>query len=115
MDRDDVPEILRRLERWRESHRGRSVLYRVTWVAAGFLVLLTGLAMTVLPGPAVVVIPLGLAMLSLEFVWAERLLDVSVRRGLRAKESWPTRRLVVLGFGTACAVTATTVAVFLYL
>ncbi|HEY6032383.1 MAG TPA: PGPGW domain-containing protein [Gaiellaceae bacterium] len=115
MDRDDLPAILHRLERWRETHRNRGVLYRVTWVLSGFVVLLTGLAMTVLPGPAVVVIPLGLAMLSLEFVWAERLLDVSVRRGLQAKNSWPTRRLVILGFGTACAVTATSVALLLYL
>lgn len=115
MDRDDVPEIFERLERWRESHQGRHVLFRLGWVLAGFAVLLTGIAMTVLPGPAVVVIPLGLAMLSLEFVWAERLLDVSVRRGLQAKNSWPTRRLVILGFGTACAVTATSVALLLYL
>lgn len=83
MDRDDVPEIFERLERWRESHQGRHVLFRLGWVLAGFAVLLTGIAMTVLPGPAVVVIPLGLAMLSLEFVWAERLLRTSVRTGLR--------------------------------
>ena len=55
MDRDDVPEIFERLERWRESHQGRHVLFRLAWVLAGFAVLLTGLAMTVLPGPAVVV------------------------------------------------------------
>jgi len=83
VDRDDLPAILQRLERWRETHKSRGVLYRVTWVLSGFVVLLTGLAMTVLPGPAVVVIPLGLAMLSLEFVWAERLLHTSVRTGLR--------------------------------
>lgn len=41
----------------------------------GFTVLLIGLAMVVLPGPAVVVIPLGLAILATEFIWARRLLD----------------------------------------
>jgi len=40
----------------------------------GFTVLLIGLAMTVLPGPAIIVIPLGLAILATEFVWAQRLL-----------------------------------------
>ena len=34
--------------------------------------LLIGLALLVLPGPAFVVIPLGLAILSTEFMWAKR-------------------------------------------
>ncbi|HYG35255.1 MAG TPA: PGPGW domain-containing protein, partial [Clostridia bacterium] len=40
----------------------------------GSVVLLVGLAMLVLPGPAFVVIPLGLVILSAEFPWAKRLL-----------------------------------------
>ena len=40
----------------------------------GFTILLIGIAMIVLPGPAVVMIPLGLAILATEFVWARRLL-----------------------------------------
>ena len=40
----------------------------------GFTVLLIGLAMIVLPGPAFIVIPLGLAILATEFVWARSLL-----------------------------------------
>ena len=38
------------------------------------MILLGGLAMLVPPGPAFVVIPVGLAMLALEFEWAEQLL-----------------------------------------
>ena len=41
----------------------------------GTTVLLIGLALLVLPGPAFVVIPLGLAILATEFVWARRWLD----------------------------------------
>lgn len=41
----------------------------------GGTVLLVGLAMMVLPGPAVVVIPAGLAILATEFVWARKLLQ----------------------------------------
>jgi tellurite resistance protein TerC len=41
----------------------------------GFTVLLIGVAMIVLPGPAIIVIPLGLAILATEFIWAERLLN----------------------------------------
>jgi uncharacterized protein (TIGR02611 family) len=40
----------------------------------GFTVLAIGLAMIVIPGPAVVVIPIGLAILATEFVWAKTLL-----------------------------------------
>ncbi len=40
----------------------------------GFTVLVTGIAMIVLPGPAIVVIPIGLAILATEFVWARSLL-----------------------------------------
>jgi hypothetical protein len=37
-------------------------------------VLAIGIAMIVLPGPAIVVIPLGLGILATEFVWARSLL-----------------------------------------
>lgn len=40
----------------------------------GTTILLFGFALVVLPGPAVVVIPLGLAILATEFAWARRLI-----------------------------------------
>ena len=40
----------------------------------GFTVLLIGVAMVVLPGPAFIVIPIGLGILATEFVWANKLL-----------------------------------------
>jgi uncharacterized protein (TIGR02611 family) len=40
----------------------------------GLSVVLVGIVMLVTPGPAVVVIPAGLALLATEFVWARRLL-----------------------------------------
>jgi len=47
---------------------------RLIIAVIGFTVLLIGLAMIVLPGPAIVVIPIGLAILATEFVWARNLL-----------------------------------------
>ena len=44
-------------------------------IVAGFTVLVAGIAMIVLPGPAVVVIPIGLAILATEFIWARKLLN----------------------------------------
>ena len=48
---------------------------RIIIAVIGFTVLAAGVAMIVLPGPAVVVIPLGLAILGLEFAWARRWLQ----------------------------------------
>jgi tellurite resistance protein TerC len=53
----------------------------------GFAVLAVGLLMLVLPGPAIVVIPLGLAILATELAWARRLLQRSDRRGSEMQES----------------------------
>jgi len=50
-------------------------LRRAVVAVIGFTVLAIGLAMVVLPGPAIVVIPLGLTVLATEFVWARRLLQ----------------------------------------
>ena len=47
---------------------------RLVRIVVGFTVLLIGIAMVVLPGPAVVVIPIGLAILATEFVWAKKLM-----------------------------------------
>jgi uncharacterized protein (TIGR02611 family) len=43
---------------------------RVAVSVVGGSVLIVGVAMLVLPGPGLVVIPLGLAILGLEFAWA---------------------------------------------
>jgi hypothetical protein len=40
----------------------------------GFSIVGIGIAMIVLPGPAVIVIPIGLGILATEFVWAKNLL-----------------------------------------
>jgi hypothetical protein len=46
---------------------------RIGFVVAGAIILLIGLAMTVLPGPAIVFIPLGLGLLGSEFLIIRRL------------------------------------------
>ena len=48
--------------------------WRLIVIVVGGSVLLIGIAMMVLPGPATIMIPIGLAILATEFVWARRLL-----------------------------------------
>lgn len=56
------------------------VLRRVAVVVGGGALLALGVAMIVLPGPAVVVIPAAIGVLAIEFEWARRWLR-SIRAG----------------------------------
>jgi uncharacterized protein (TIGR02611 family) len=107
------PKLVQRLREKRDSHRDRGVIYRGAFVVAGIILLLGGIAMLVTPGPAFVFIPIGLALLSLEFVWAERLLDRALDQADAAKRkaeaaSPAQKRLTaiatVLGIAAAVAV-----------
>ena len=70
------------------------VARRVIVSIVGATVLLIGIALLVLPGPAFIVIPLGLAILATEYAWARRWLkkvrqmatDVVSRRSSTAPE-----------------------------
>jgi uncharacterized protein (TIGR02611 family) len=103
------PKLIEKLEARRETHRERSRLFRIGFGIVGLLVLLGGLVMLVTPGPAFVLIPIGLAMLSLEFVWAERLLEKSLEQAQIAQEkaaqTTRTQRILV-GIATVLAIGA---------
>jgi tellurite resistance protein TerC len=45
---------------------------RIVILVVGSTVLVLGVALLVLPGPAFIVIPAGLAILAIEFAWARR-------------------------------------------
>jgi uncharacterized protein (TIGR02611 family) len=107
--RPDEPQLVRKLRARQAEHKQRGRLYRWAFVAAGILVLGVGIAMLALPGPAFVVIPIGLAILSLEFVWAERLLEKALVKGEEAKRkaARATRTQKILsGLAIACAAAA---------
>lgn len=53
------------------------------WIAVstvGSILVVAGVAMFFLPGPGLLVLVAGLAVLSIEFLWAQRLRDRTVRR-----------------------------------
>ena len=67
---------------------------RIAVTVVGFVVLLAGLVMMVTPGPGIVIILVGLAILATEWAWAERALDQAKQRGqgaLRTATSSPLR------------------------
>jgi len=59
----------------------------------GMTVLLIGIAMIILPGPALVVIPVGLAILATEFAWARRWLNVMRNSAEKGAEKLNLRSL----------------------
>jgi uncharacterized protein (TIGR02611 family) len=79
--------LVERLRAQRQRHLERPWIVRLAFILGGFVLLAAGAAMVVLPGPALVVVPIGLAILSLEFVWAERLLERALAQADKARES----------------------------
>jgi uncharacterized protein (TIGR02611 family) len=61
---------------------------RVIKVVIGFTVLLFGLIMLVTPGPGIVTIILGLAILGTEFVWAKKLMKRFEKEAVNVKNSF---------------------------
>jgi uncharacterized protein (TIGR02611 family) len=108
------PKLVERLEARRETHRDRHLLFRIAFGVAGALVLLGGLIMLVTPGPAFVLIPIGLAMLSMEFIWAERLLEKSLEQAAiaqqKAAQTTRTQRILA-AIATLLAIAACILAV----
>jgi uncharacterized protein (TIGR02611 family) len=61
--------------------------WRLVVGVVGGTVILIGIVMIVMPGPAMIVIPIGLGILAMEFVWARRLL-----RRIKVTTKWKMRR-----------------------
>jgi len=113
----DPPAVVKKLQRRRRSHREHGTIYRAAFVVAGAVIVLGGLVMLVLPGPAFLVIPLGLAILSLEFPWAGRLLDTALVHAEQAKEkaaNTSRSQKILTGVAIAAAAAAFIVAAILY-
>jgi uncharacterized protein (TIGR02611 family) len=60
---------------------------RIGITIAGFVVILAGVVMLVIPGPGLLVIIAGLAILATEYVWAQRLLRIARQRFEQAKDA----------------------------
>jgi uncharacterized protein (TIGR02611 family) len=94
-------------------NRGLELAYRLIVAVIGFAIIITGFALIPLPGPGWLIVFGGLAVLSSEFEWAERLLNYA-REKVRGWTDWVTRQslavraligLVGLAF-VAAAITA---------
>ena len=79
--------LLSRLDSWAEQSAMRGLLIKVGVTVAGPLAILAGVAMLVLPGPGLLTIAAGLALLALEYEWARRALAFMGRKLAQAREA----------------------------
>ncbi len=107
-----VLRFLSRVEGIPDRH-GR--VFAAGWMMAGVTVLAAGLAMSVLPGPAILVIPLGLTMLAGRFRWARRLVSSGVRLWFRVARRLGRgpQRLLLLAAAVVIVATGAVVAYLL--
>jgi uncharacterized protein (TIGR02611 family) len=102
--RQPRPKFVEKLEAKREDHLRRGMFYRIVFGVAGAIVLLGGVIMLVTPGPAFVLIPIGLAMLSMEFAWAAAALEKALEHAQVAQEKAAQTTLRQRIFGVAAGV-----------
>lgn len=87
---DDVATKLKFRDRI-ERNPALKHAYKVCVGIVGFVVLVAGIVMIPLPGPGWLVVIAGLAILSTEFEWAERLLKFT-KRNVLAWTKWVARQ-----------------------
>lgn len=78
--------VVRRLRQRVQRYRALELTWRLSVLAIGTVIVLAGVAMLVLPGPGLLTIFVGLAVLGSEFHWAQRLLGWVRARFERAAE-----------------------------
>jgi uncharacterized protein (TIGR02611 family) len=105
-----VQTLLNRVDSWSEKGTVRARLIKVGVTVVGPLVILAGVAMLVLPGPGLVSIAAGFALLALEYRWARGALALmgrkvaQIRDALLPREASRGRRAVGAGLLVAIGV-----------
>ena len=101
-------KLLDEFEARKARHKGRGRAYRVSFAVVGGALILFGalLSLPLVPGPGLPLLVLGLAMLALEFDWAERLLGSVLRRVERTQNRVRASRWGGLLTAAALAVVA---------
>ena len=109
-DRDDLPDLIRKLRERKVRHKQRHIVHRAGVVVLGCLLVLAGIVMSGpgVPGPGIATILLGLFLLALEFERAERLLERAIvwgeRAAARAERTTTAQRVAAGAAGALIAV-----------
>jgi hypothetical protein len=104
--------IHRRVDEVQRVYHRHGRVAHALWLVAAIVVIVAGLVMIVLPGPAIIVIPVGIAMLAVRFRWAQWLLNKTIDVGVMLHRRF-SRATVGVRLVTAAAAAAVAVAVTL--
>ena len=77
----------RRWNSWLLNAPNLRVGKRIVVAVIGGTVTIIGIALIVLPGPAFIVIPIGLSILATEFLWAKRWLRKARQMAIHIKKT----------------------------
>jgi uncharacterized protein (TIGR02611 family) len=118
-DRDDIPDLIRKLRERKVRHKQRHIVHRAGVVLLGCLLVLAGIVMSGpgVPGPGIATILLGLFLLALEFERAERLLERAIvwaERAAARAERTSTAQRAAAGIVGVLALAAFVVAAILW-
>jgi uncharacterized protein (TIGR02611 family) len=118
-DREDIPDLIRKLRERKARHKQRHIVHRAGVVVLGVLLIIAGVIMSGpgVPGPGIATILLGLFFLALEFERAERLLERAIVWGEHAAERaerTTTGQRIAIATVALAAVAAFVVAAFLW-
>jgi uncharacterized protein (TIGR02611 family) len=80
-------QLVTRVEGWAHGSPTRAIAVKIGVTVVGPLLVVAGVAMTVLPGPGLVVIALGMALLALEYDWARTVVRTMGRTLSRARQA----------------------------
>jgi hypothetical protein len=72
-----VHALLTRFDDWADENALRAGVRKVVVTVAGPFIVLAGVAMLVLPGPGLVVMGVGFAVLAVEYPWARRVVTAA--------------------------------------
>ncbi len=76
----------KKLKAWLARPPSHNIAVRVVVGVIGVTVVLFGIALLVLPGPAFIVIPIGFSILATQFYWARRWLKKARELARKSKE-----------------------------
>jgi Zn-dependent membrane protease YugP len=107
---------IKKLRRRKERHQQRSKLYRIPFAIVGGMIVLAGVLLSLpgVPGPGILLVALGLAMLALEFDRAERLLEKIIDRVEEAREKTSAAQEIALAVLGLAAIAGYVVAALLW-
>jgi hypothetical protein len=83
---------------------GVALVKRSVVTIVGLLIVAGGIALMVLPGPGILLVVVGLAVLATEYAWARNLLGTAKEKAIKAQEEavaspWRTGATVIFALG----------------